>query len=66
MSIGVNCIEAGGQTVEEIFHVADRLMYQAKANGRNQCCIVNLDPIPALERNQIPMDLTASLNGHPL
>ncbi len=66
VSIGINCIEAGGQTVEEVFHVADRLMYKAKASGRNQCCIAEIDPIPALQRNQIPMDLTASLNGQPM
>jgi diguanylate cyclase (GGDEF)-like protein len=62
ISIGVNCVDAVGQTVEQVFREADRLMYEAKSNGRNQCCIGDFAPIPVLRRNRTPLDLTTIIN----
>lgn len=36
VSIGVACVPADGRELPELLHAADRALYRAKANGRNQ------------------------------
>ena len=64
-SFGVCCVKAcSHQSLEEIFNHADRLMYQAKSQGRNQCCfeMVEADE-PNFLRSATAFDLTATLKS---
>jgi diguanylate cyclase (GGDEF)-like protein len=50
LSAGVASYPKHGNTVEQIFHTADRALYAAKAKGRN--CVVGADELP--EDDKLP------------
>ena len=65
VSIGVSFCD-GSQSLEKIFKHADKLLYQAKAQGRNQCCVSLMETErPKFLKSPQPLDVTASLNMPP-
>ncbi len=65
VSIGVSFCD-GSQSLEDIFKHADKLLYQAKAQGRNQCCVSLMETErPNFLKTPQPLDVTASLNIQP-
>ena len=65
VSIGVSFCD-GSQSLEEIFKHADKLLYQAKDQGRNQCCVSLMEAErPNFLKSPQPLDVTASLNLRP-
>ncbi len=46
LSIGGACWPVDCETPDELFHVADGLLYQAKSLGRGRVCIPGFEPFP--------------------
>ena len=62
VSIGVSFCD-GSQSLENIFKHADKLLYQAKEQGRNRCCVSLMETErPNFLKAPAPLDVTASLN----
>jgi diguanylate cyclase (GGDEF)-like protein len=65
VSIGVSFCD-GSQSLENIFKHADKLLYQAKAQGRNRCSVSLMETErPNFLKSPQPLDVTASLNVQP-
>jgi diguanylate cyclase (GGDEF)-like protein len=61
VSIGVRCCNTSDASLEQVFDHADKLMYQAKTRGRNQCCFSIPGEDCALLNTTPPLDLTSTL-----
>lgn len=62
VSVGVSFCD-GTQSLVNIFKHADKLLYQAKAQGRNQCCVSLMETErPKFLQSPLPLDVTANLN----
>ncbi len=60
VSVGVAVFPLHGTTDEEVLIHADRALYQAKQNGRNQVVVYQDDMHPEALRNQLRDDLYRS------
>lgn len=45
VSIGVGCLDSGGQSIDELVSAVDTALYAAKSGGRNQVSTAQLDPV---------------------
>ena len=61
-SAGIACYPQAGQTVEEVFRVADRRLYAAKEAGRNQIIDFDRDMIAEIE----PMESAPMIEEEPI
>jgi diguanylate cyclase (GGDEF)-like protein len=41
ISIGISAYETGDRSVEDLFERSDQALYQAKAEGRDRCCVLS-------------------------